>query len=191
MNKGNLFVISGPSGAGKGTILSQVMSRLPDVWLSVSATTRTPRKGEVDGVDYFFLTHERFEDMIKHDGLLEWARYAHNYYGTPREHVVEHLRTGTDVFLEIEVQGALQVRERYPEANLIFIEPPTLETLLERLRGRGTEDESTIQKRFTTAKLELEQKMEYDIQIVNDNLDEAIQELYDYVINIRDGKGTK
>ena len=167
------------------------MRRLPDVWLSVSATTRSPRNGEVDGVDYFFLTHERFEDMIEHDGLLEWARYAHNYYGTPREHVVEHLRAGTDVFLEIEVQGALQVRERYPEANLIFIEPPKLETLLERLRGRGTEDESTIQKRFTTAKLELEQKMEYDIQIVNDNLDEAIQELYDYVINIRDGKGTK
>ncbi len=185
MNKGHLFVISGPSGAGKGTILDRIMNLFPHSWLSISATTRSPREGEIDGVNYYFLSCDSFENMIQNDGLLEWARYTNNYYGTPREHVLAQLEKGNDVFLEIEVQGAFQVRKHYPEAHLIFIEPPSLDVLLERLHKRGTEDELTIKKRFTTAKLELEQKMEYDIQIVNDNLEEAIQKLYDYIVSIK------
>jgi guanylate kinase len=137
-NKGTLFVITGPSGAGKGTVLKQVIQSLDNVYFSVSATTRAPREGEQDGVHYHFLTRERFEQLIENDRFLEYARYAENYYGTPLDPVEDHLAQGHDVILEIELQGALQVKKRLPKAVLVFIAPPSFEELESRLRGRGT-----------------------------------------------------
>lgn len=174
---GNLFVISGPSGAGKGTLLSKVIERIPDAWVSVSATTRTPRPGEEEGVHYYFLDKDHFLELVNHDGFLEWAKVHDNYYGTLKESVLEHMKAGEQVILEIDVQGALQVRNVIPEAHLVFIEPPSLEELERRLRSRGTESDDVISSRMKTAEVELAQKMEYDIQVVNDDLEQAVNEL--------------
>lgn len=181
MSTGNLFVISGPSGAGKGTLVAQLMSRMDDAWLSVSATTRTPRPGEIDGVTYFFKTRDEFESMIEANELLEWAEYSGNYYGTPLASIREAMAAGKQVILEIEVQGAAQVKEKLPEAHLIFIEPPSMEELAHRLRTRGTEDEKTIERRLEAAHMELSRKQEYDVTLVNDNLEQATDELVAYV----------
>lgn len=181
MRQGNLFVISGPSGAGKGTLVGRLLQEVPDAWVSVSATTRAPREGEVDGVHYHFKNREDFMALVEADGLLEWAEYAGNCYGTPRSSVEERMAEGRQVVLEIEVQGAFQVKERMPEAHLIFIEPPSLEELEVRLRGRGTESDEVIEKRMKTAELELSRKMEYDIRLVNDDLDAAVRQLVAYV----------
>ncbi len=181
MRKGNLFVFSGPSGAGKGTLVARVMSEVPDAWLSVSATTRTPRPGEVDGVSYYFIDKPSFMKLVDEGGFLEWAEYSGNCYGTPVASVMEKIDEGKQVILEIDVQGALQVRERIPQAKLVFIEPPSFEELENRLRNRGTEDEPTIQRRLEAARVELSQKMEYDIQLVNDDLEVATQELVAYM----------
>lgn len=170
-------MISGPSGAGKGTLLSKVLERIPDAWVSVSATTRDPRPGEKDGVHYFFLDKDHFEDLVENDGFLEWAKVHDNYYGTLRDRVVEHMDAGEQVILEIDVQGAFQVRKALPQAHLIFIEPPSLEELSRRLHSRGTESEDVISSRLKTAEVELAQKMEYDSQVVNDDLERAINEL--------------
>ena len=181
MRHGNLFVISGPSGAGKGTLVARLMKEVPDAFLSVSATTRAPREGEVDGVHYYFKTEEEFRKIAESDGFLEWANYATASYGTPYEPVAKSIEEGKQVILEIDVQGAFQVRERMPEAHLVFIEPPSFEELEKRLRGRGTESEEAIQKRLDAAKLELSRKEEYDIRLVNDDLETATRELIDYV----------
>lgn len=181
MRHGNLFVISGPSGAGKGTLVARLLEEVPDTWVSVSATTREPREGEVDGKQYFFVTRERFFELVRQDALLEWAEYSGNCYGTPRESVEGHMNDGYQVILEIDVQGAFQIREKMPEAHLVFIEPPSLEELEKRLRGRGTEDDATIKRRMAAARVELSHKEEYDIRLVNDNLDVATSELVDYV----------
>ena len=181
MRKGNLFVISGPSGAGKGTLVSRLLKVVPDAWVSISATTRNPREGEIDGVHYYFKSEADFMELVEADGFLEWARYADNCYGTPRASVAEHLATGDQVILEIDMQGAFQVRERFPEAHLVFIEPPSMEELERRLRARGTESDEVIEARLATAKLELSHKMEYDIRFVNDDIDQATAELVDYV----------
>ena len=181
MRKGNLFVISGPSGSGKGTLVGRLLERVPDVWVSVSATTRKPREGEVDGVNYFFKTQDEFDELIASDGLLEWATYASNRYGTPRAAVEEQIAAGKQVILEIECQGAFQVREKMPEAHLVFIEPPSLEVLEARLRGRGTETEEVISERMQVARVELSRKMEYDKRLINDQLDVAADELVAYV----------
>lgn len=175
--RGNLFVISGPSGVGKGTLVKKVSEADSDVWVSISATTRSPRQGETNGKEYFFLTPEEFESEIEEDGFIEYATYNGNYYGTPVKPIEEHLEAGNDVVLEIEVKGAKQIKEKFPEATMIFIEPPSLDVLRSRLNGRGTEDESTINSRLETARLELGQKLEYDIQIVNDDIDIALDEL--------------
>ena len=174
---GNLFIVSGPSGAGKGTLVARLLQSVSDAWLSVSATTRKPRNGEIDGIHYFFLDKSAFKHLISDDGFLEWALVHGNYYGTLRSAVEDHIQAGDQVILEIDVQGALQVREKMPDAHLIFIEPPSIEELERRLRGRGTESEDVIVKRMQTAHLELSQKMEYDIQLVNDDLDQAANEL--------------
>lgn len=181
MRTGNLFVISGPSGAGKGTLVARLVKEVPDTWVSVSATTRRPRPGEEEGVSYYFMTKEEFLALADEGGFLEWAIYSDNCYGTPRASVEREMAAGKQVILEIEVQGALQVKQKMPEAHLVFIEPPSLEELERRLRGRGTETDEAIQKRMDTAVVELSRKMEYDIRLVNDDLDEATRQLVAYV----------
>ena len=178
---GNLFVVSGPSGAGKGTLLSQVIERIPDAWVSVSATTRSPRPGEIEGVHYFFLDTDHFKSLVEQDGFLEWAQVHDNYYGTLKQSVIDHMNAGDQVILEIDVQGALQVRKALPEAHLVFIEPPSLEELERRLRQRGTETDDVISSRMKTAEVELAQKMEYDVQVVNDDLERAVDELVEVI----------
>lgn len=181
MRHGNLFVISGPSGAGKGTLVARLLQSIDDAWVSVSATTRKPRPGEVEGVHYFFTDDVGFDAMIAEQGLLEWACVHDDRYGTPRKTVEEHMAAGDQVILEIDVQGAFQVRKAMPSAHLIFIEPPSLEVLEKRLRGRGTESDHVIEKRMKTASLELSHKMEYDIRLVNDDLNVATHELIAYI----------
>lgn len=177
MNK-KLFVISGCSGVGKGTVLKEFMKRNSDNFvLSVSCTTRKPRPGEVDGVNYFFLTKEEFEDCINKDKFLEYAQFAGNYYGTKQKYIHQRFAEGMNIILEIETQGALQVKKKMPEAVLIFIAPPSFEELEHRLRGRNTEDEETIQKRLDFVKIELERSKQYDYVVVNDDLERAISEI--------------
>lgn len=161
--------------------MARLMQDVPDAWVSVSATTRAPREGEVDGQHYLFLEPEEFDRMVAEDGLLEWAEYAGNRYGTPRATVEERMAAGQQVILEIEVQGAFQVREKMPQAHLVFIEPPSMEELEARLRGRGTETEEAIARRLATAQVELSRKMEYDKRLVNDSVERAAAELASYV----------
>ena len=186
MRKGNLFVLSGPSGAGKGTLVKRVLQRVPDAWVSVSATTRQPRPGEVDGRDYFFLDQPRFDELVSQGGFLEWAHVHGNSYGILRSRVQDRIDHGSQVILEIDVQGAFQVKKAMPEAHLIFIEPPSLEELERRLRGRGTETEEVICNRMKTAEVELARKMEYDVQVVNDELERATEELVSYIGSFAD-----
>ena len=181
MRHGNLLVVSGPAGAGKGTLVSRLSDRVSDVWVSVSATTRAPRPGEIDGVHYFFYDEARFDRAIAEGGMLEWAHVHGHRYGTPRATVEEKMAEGRQVVLEIDVQGAFQVREMIPAAKLIFIEPPSLGVLEARLRGRGTEDDAEVRRRMKTAEVELSRKMEYDVQLVNDDLDQATEALVDLV----------
>ena len=179
MNK-KLFVISGCSGVGKGTVLKEFMARnSDDFMLSVSCTTRKPRVGEVDGVNYFLLTHEEFEKAVQEDKFLEHAQFAGNFYGTKKKFIKQKFEEGLNIILEIETQGALQVKSKMPEAVLIFIAPPGqgVDELEKRLRGRNTEDEETIQRRLAEAKVELERAKQYDYVVVNDDLEHAINEV--------------
>ena len=176
-HRGKLIVVSGPSGAGKSTVIGKVMDRRNDLCFSVSATTRKPREGEVDGVNYFFVTGTEFDRMIGDDELLEHAEYNRDNYGTPRAYVEEKRRAGMHVLLDIEVQGARQVRERVPEAIKIFIIPPSLQVLEQRLRGRGTETEEQIQRRLARARGEYREADFYDYVVINDNLETAANEL--------------
>ena len=183
-NSGNkkLFVISGSSGVGKGTVLKGFLDKNPNFMLSISCTTRAPRKGEVDGVNYFFLSKEEFQNCIDNDKFLEWAEFAGNRYGTKKKYINRCLEEGKDIILEIDTQGALQVKKQMPEAVLIFICPPSLETLESRLRGRHTEDEAAIQKRLQEVRTELERAEKFDYKVVNDDLDSAIAELEKVII---------
>ena len=176
-DKGVLVIVSGPSGAGKSTIISRVKERRDDIRFSVSATTREPRPGEIDGVDYFFKTQEEFWEMIKADAFLEHAEYVSNYYGTPAAPVDENIAAGYTVILDIEVQGAAQVMEKRPDAVSIFLCPPSLEELERRLRGRGTDSEETIRDRLMAAHREYAQAHKYDYIIINDDADTAVREL--------------
>lgn len=179
--KGLLLVVSGPSGVGKGTICKEYLNKYDDCALSVSATTRSPRDGEVDGVSYFFLSHEEFRKKIDEGGFLEHAVFCDNYYGTPKDAVMEKLEEGKNVILEIEVQGALQVRSHYPEAVFVFVIPPSVETLEERLRGRGTETDEVIKKRLERAKAEFKYIDKYNYVLVNDTVSEAVCRLHSII----------
>ena len=177
MNK-KLFVISGCSGVGKGTVINEFMKRNSDDFiLSVSCTTRNPRPNEINGVNYFFITKSEFEQNIKDGKFLEYASFAGNYYGTKQKYIQQKMYEGYNVLLEIDTQGALQVKEKMPESILIFIAPPSIEELEHRLRGRHTEDEETIQKRLAQVKIELERSQKYDYTVINDNIERAVEEI--------------
>ncbi|MGI6053327.1 MAG: guanylate kinase [Clostridium sp.] len=176
--QGVLAVISGFSGAGKGTVMKALLERHDNYALSISATTRSPREGEVDGREYFFKTKEEFEQMIAGDELVEYAQYVGNYYGTPRAYVQASLEAGKDVLLEIEIQGAKKVREKFPEAVLVFITPPDAEELKRRLTGRGTESAEKIAARLSRAAQEASQMEDYDFILVNDTVDSCVEELH-------------
>ena len=176
--RGLLIVLSGPSGVGKGTVRAAIFSKGEQKFVySISATTRQPRTGETDGVDYFFKTREEFEQMIQNKQLLEYAEYVGNYYGTPLEYVENTLEQGKDVFLEIDVQGAIQVRELMPEGVVIFLTPPDLNELESRIVNRGTDSDEVIAKRMKTAREELELMKYYDYSVVNDTVDNAVQKI--------------
>lgn len=174
-DKGILIILSGPSGSGKDTVLRALKEVDSDVKVSVSMTTRNPRPGDVDGVDYYFVTREYFEKKIAENKMLEYAEYAGNYYGTPADPVDEMLRQGKAVFLEIEVQGAEKIRSRYDSVISIFLMPPSMRVLEDRLRGRGTEDEETIQHRLFIAREEIRRAPEYDYVVVNDTIENAVE----------------
>ena len=176
MSKGLLIVVSGPSGCGKGTILAEILKD-EKFFYSISATTRNARPGEVDGVNYHFLTKDKFEELIENDGMLEYASYCDNYYGTPRKPVEDMLKQGKHVILEIEVQGAMKIKEKCPEAKFIFILPPSLKELRRRLNKRGTESDDVIEKRLNEATGEIKQAYKYDYALVNGELSIAVDDL--------------
>ena len=176
--KGILIVVSGFSGSGKGTIMKEMMRQYDNYALSISATTRNPRPGEEDGREYFFKTVEEFEKMIAKEELIEYARYVDNYYGTPRAYVEEQLDAGKDVILEIEIQGALKVKEKFPETLLLFVTPPNAKELRNRLVGRGTETMDVIDFRMNRAKEEAEGMDQYDYLIINDVLQDCVEQMH-------------
>lgn len=182
-DRGRVFIVSGPSGSGKSTVLREVFKRRDRLYFSVSATTRAPRPGETDGVEYYFITEERFDAMVENNEFLEHARYAKCSYGTPRAPVEEKLAQGVDVIMDIEVQGARQVKARMPEAVSVFIAPPGPEELERRLRGRGTDSEEKIRLRLETAKTELLEAGHYDHVVVNDDYLRAAGELLNIINN--------
>lgn len=176
--KGILIVISGFSGTGKGTLVKELLSTYDEYALSISMTTRSPREGERDGVEYFFTDRAHFEKTIRENGLIEYAEYCGNYYGTPRKYVEEQLKAGRNVILEIEIQGALKVKEKFPETLLLFVTPPSAAELERRLKGRGTETDEVIARRLARAYEESEGIEAYDYIVVNDNLDICVREIH-------------
>ncbi|SDB09570.1 guanylate kinase [Eubacterium oxidoreducens] len=182
--KGVLIVISGFAGAGKGSIVKGLLEHYPGKYaLSTSATTRSPRPGEKHGKEYYFLSVEEFEEMIQKDSLIEYANYVGNYYGTPKEYVMKQLEDGQDVILEIEVQGALNVRKSFPDALLLFVTPPTAQILEQRLTGRGTETAAVVKQRMKRAYEESQMMKKYDYLIVNDSLEDAIKQTHSIIQN--------
>ena len=177
-NTGQIIVISAPSGAGKGTIIKKLLeNNSKNRWLSISATSRKPREGEKEGVNYYYLTEKEFKEKIKENYFLEYAEYAGNYYGTPREYIKEKITQGIDVILEIEIQGANNIKKLIPEALFIFIMPPSLKELVRRLKGRGTETNDKIIKRFNTAYKEVNEVTKYNYVVVNDEIDTAVDKI--------------
>ena len=177
MAQARLTVITGPSGVGKGTLVSRLLAKHPSIWLSVSATTRAARPGELDGQSYFFLSREAFEAQVAEGGFLEWAEFAGNLYGTPRGPVEQQLAAGRPVLLEIELEGARQVRQSFPAAFQLFIRPPSFAELERRIRGRGTDSEEAIARRLERARVELAAEGEFDAALVNGDLEQALAKL--------------
>ena len=185
MSKGVLAVVSGFSGAGKGTVMKALLKEYDDYALSISVTTRSPRPGEEDGREYFFRTREEVEKMIAEEQLLEYAEYVGNYYGTPRFYVEDMLAKGKNVILEIELQGAMQIKQKNPEAVMVFITPPSFEELKNRLIGRGTETEEVINSRLARAAEEAEEMDKYDYIVVNDQVEDCVHRLHQIILSER------
>ncbi len=176
-NLNKFIILTGPSGVGKGTVIKELLDKYKNIWLSISATTRAPRNGEKEGENYYFLSEKRFKEMIEKNLFLEWAQFAGNYYGTPLSSVNAKIEDGYIVLLEIEVEGAKQVKCRYPEAISIFLLPPSHEELERRIRGRGTEKEESINKRLIRSSYEIEKSKEFDFSVVNHNVDETTKKI--------------
>lgn len=179
--RGILVVVSGFSGAGKGTLMKALLNQHDNYALSISATTRQPREGEVDGREYFFVSTEKFQEMIAHDELIEYAKYVNNYYGTPKAYVEQKMAEGTDVILEIEIQGALKIKEKFPDALLLFVMPPNAGELRKRLAGRGTETKEVIEARLKRAAEEAEGIDNYDYILINDTIDECVSRMHQMI----------
>ena len=179
--QGILAVVSGFSGAGKGTLMKELLRRYDNYALSISATTRSPREGEVDGREYFFVSKERFQQMIEEGSLVEYAQYVNHYYGTPKEYVMRQMAQGKDVILEIEIQGALKVKKSFPEALLLFVTPPSAEELCRRLVGRGTETIEVINARLRRAAEEASGMEAYDYLLINDDIDRCVEEMHSLI----------
>ena len=179
--QGILVVVSGFSGAGKGTLMKALLEKYHNYALSISATTRSPREGEQDGREYFFVTRDKFESMIEEEELIEYAQYVNNYYGTPKEYVEQKIAEGKDVILEIEIQGALKVKKRFPDALLLFVTPPSAEELRRRLVGRGTETLEVINARLARAAEEASGMEAYDYLLINDDLDRCVEEMHQLI----------
>ena len=177
-NLKKLIIITGPSGVGKGTVVKELLDRNKDIWLSISATTRNPRMGEKDGENYYFISDERFKDMIDKKEFLEWAQFAGNYYGTPLSTVNEKIEKGFVVLLEIEVEGAKQIKEKFPESLSIFLLPPSKEELEKRIRNRGTEKEEAIDRRLSRANYDIASSDQFDFVLTNHDVDETVKEVF-------------
>ena len=177
-NLKKLIIITGPSGVGKGTVVKELLDRNKDIWLSISATTRNPRIGEKDGDNYYFISDEKFKDMIDKKEFLEWAQFAGNYYGTPLSTVNEKIEKGFIVLLEIEVEGAKQIKEKFPESLSIFLLPPSKEELEKRIRNRGTEKEEAIDRRLSRANYEIASSDQFDFVLTNHDVDETVKEVF-------------
>jgi guanylate kinase len=188
--EGLLVIVCGPSGVGKGTILSALKERNGNIRYSISATTRSPRQGEEDGVNYFFKTREEFEEMIKNDELIEWDEYCGNFYGTPRSYVEQTIKQGYDVILEITVEGALNIKKKYPDCVSIFLLPPSFAELRRRIVGRGTESDEIITKRLEAARKEIEQVDKYDYVVINDYVEKTADSL-NYILHSEKLKYTR
>ena len=185
MNKGGVFIISGPSGSGKDTVMTKLFKKMPELLFSISSITRAMRAGEREGEKYNFITREKFEDMLKNDRLLEHNEFVGNYYGTPREPVERAVANGQDMVIEVDVNGAAQIREKMPEAVSIFIMPPSFAELKRRLSGRGTESEELIQKRLTSALGEIKRAAEYDYIVVNKDIAAAADDIMSVILSSR------
>ena len=185
MNKGGVFIISGPSGSGKDTVMTELFKKMPELLFSISSVTRDMRAGEREGEKYNFITREKFEDMLKNDRLLEHNEFVGNYYGTPREPVERAIANGQDMVIEVDVNGAAQIREKMPEAVSIFIMPPSFAELKRRLSGRGTESEELIQKRLTSALGEIKRATEYDYIVVNEDITAAADDIMSVILSSR------
>ncbi len=172
-----LFILTGPSGVGKGTVVKEILSKDKNIWLSISATTRKPREGEKEGENYYFLNEEKFKEMIQQNLFLEWAQFAGNYYGTPLSSVNEKIKEGFTVLLEIEVEGAKQIKEKFPNSLSIFLLPPNIAELERRIRNRGTEKEEAIEKRLSRANYEISVSNQFDFALTNHNVDETAKKI--------------